>query len=155
MIEFRGYISGAAEKHFHKKSRNLGRSLLLKSALLVLPPIISLARNTSNWKIIGYFCAFIVLILLAVHLPKSKKERIAITPKKIYTEEDYIICVSDQYVESRMIKDVKNVYDHGEFYDLVFPFGKISDKFICQKNLLTEGTLAEFEALFDGKIVRK
>lgn len=74
MIEFRGYISGAAEKHFHKKSRNLGRSLLLKSALLVLPPIISLARNTSNWKIIGYFCAFIVLILLAVHLPKSKKE---------------------------------------------------------------------------------
>lgn len=54
-----------------------------------------------------------------------------------------------------MIKDVKNVYDHGEFYDLVFPFGKISGKFICQKNLLTEGTLAEFEALFDGKIVRK
>ena len=43
--------------------------------------------------------------------------------------------------------------DH--FYFIKFPFGKYSDKFICQKSLLTQGTLEEFEALFEGKIERK
>jgi hypothetical protein len=28
-------------------------------------------------------------------------------------------------------------------------------KFICQKDLLTEGTLEEFESLFEGKIIKK
>ena len=35
-----------------------------------------------------------------------------------------------------------------------FIFGKISDKFICQKDLLTKGSLEEFERIFEGKIKR-
>ena len=57
-------------------------------------------------------------------------------------------------MEYRNIEDVKCVRDFGEFYELVFPFGKISEKFICQKDLLSKGTLAEFEALFGDKILR-
>ena len=53
-----------------------------------------------------------------------------------------------------MISDAKQLRDFGEFYEIVFPFGKVSDKFICQKNLLTQGTLEEFEKLFEGKTTR-
>jgi len=50
---------------------------------------------------------------------------------------------------------VKKVYDYGEFYFISFYFGKISCYFICQKSLLTQGTIEDFEKLFDGKIVKK
>ena len=53
-----------------------------------------------------------------------------------------------------VIGDAKQVRDFGEFYEIVFLFGKISDKFICQKNLLTKGTLEQFESLFNGKLQR-
>ena len=76
-------------------------------------------------------------------------------PKKIYVEDEYIVCVGEAYEESKFIDDVAKVIDHGEFYELVFPFGNASDKFICQKGLLTKGTLEEFEQLFSGKITRK
>ena len=69
-------------------------------------------------------------------------------------EEDYVLCVSDKYTETRSINDVKKVIDHGEYYELCFSFGKLSDKFICQKNLITKGTIQEFETLFSGKITR-
>ena len=75
-------------------------------------------------------------------------------PKKIVTDNDYIISIADKYSDSRNINDVKLVRDFGEFYEIIFPFGKISEKFICQKNLLVKGTIEEFEALFGDKIVR-
>ncbi len=63
-----------------------------------------------------------------------------------------VICIADKYKECRKISDVKRVRDYGEFYELVFPLSKMSEKFICQKNLLTKGTLEEFKRLFRGKI---
>ena len=69
--------------------------------------------------------------------------------------DDNLICISDKQSESRSIGLVKTAYDYGEFYFLSFPMGKKSGNFVCQKDLLTQGTLEEFEKLFDGKIVRK
>ena len=39
MVEFKGYISGAAEKHFYKKTTNLGQNLMLAGVLFLLPLI--------------------------------------------------------------------------------------------------------------------
>ena len=79
----------------------------------------------------------------------------ALLPQLIYTERETITCVSETYTEVAHINDVSKVVDHGDFYQLVFPYGKKTNKFICQKDLLTRGSLAEFEALFIGKIERK
>ena len=75
-------------------------------------------------------------------------------PKRIYTRDNHIVCVADKYTDSKLISDVTKVLDHGEFYELCFPFGKISEKFICQKSLLFKGSLGAFERLFKGKIVK-
>lgn len=155
MIEFSGYLNGAAEKYFHKKTRILGRNILLVGVLILLPAIMSIGIRMKTWGlIIAYFSLFIIIPLLAL-IPKSKKERIAITPKKVFTEDGYIVCVADRYTESRLLNEAKQLRDFGEFYEIVFPFGKISDKFICQKDLCTKGTIEAFEALFEGKIVRQ
>ena len=50
-----------------------------------------------------------------------------------------------------MIESIHNVYDFGEYYHL----WEAGDMFLCQKNLLTKGSLEEIEKIFEGKITRK
>ena len=154
MIEFNGYLSGAAEKRLYEKSRDLAQNLFLFAVLALLPMIIFWGIRMKSWQLVCVYCSLFVLIPLLVRIPKSKKERLAMTPKRVYVEEDHIVCITDQYTESRLICNVKKVIDRGEFYELYFPFGQISEKFICQKSLLSKGTLKEFEALFGDKIQR-
>ena len=155
MIEFDGYIFGAAEKHFFARSRNLAQNVLLFAVLALLPAVIRFAGKVGSWGWIAGYCSLFLLIPLLLRIPKSEKEKLTLIPRKIYVEDEYIVCIGEKYVESKLIADVAKVVDYGEFYELVFPFGKVSDKFICQKSLLTKGTLEEFEQLFDGKITRK
>ena len=155
MIEFDGYIFGAAEKRFWARSRNIAQAVLLMGVLAILPAVISFAEKVGVWVWIAGYCSLFLLIPLLLRIPKSEKEKRTLLPKKIYVEDEYIVCVGEAYEESKFIDDVAKVIDHGEFYELVFPFGNASDKFICQKGLLTKGTLEEFEQLFSGKITRK
>jgi hypothetical protein len=155
MIEFSGYISGSAEKRLYEKSRNIAQGILLFAVLALLPPVIFFALKMKLWSLVCGYCSLFVIIPLLLRIPKSKKERMAMLPKRIYVEDEHIVCITGQYTESRMISDVKKVVDHGEFYELSFVFGKVSDKFICQKSLLMKGTLEEFEAMFGDKVYRK
>lgn len=154
MIEFNGYISGNAEKHFRKKGIILGLKIIYGGLMLWLPIVVILFFDTKNWLIPGLYCAMFMLCTILALISKSKKERLSLTPKRIFTDGDFIVCVTDENTESRLIADAKQIRDFGEFYEIVFPFGKLSEKFICQKNLLSKGTLEQFEALFEGKIER-
>lgn len=155
MIEFDGHITGAAEKHFQKKAGDFVQKTLIVGMVVASPIIILFSQKMQSWLPMAAYGLFFVCILLTLRIPKSKKERTAVMPKRVYTEEEFIVCVADTYEEYRNMGDVKEVRDYGDFYELVFPFGKVSDKFICQKDLLTKGTIEEFESLFEGKIVRK
>lgn len=157
MIVFNGYISGKAEKYYFKKTRILGQRLLLFAAIMISPWVIWWSIKTHNWFVlVGYSLIFLVIPLLAI-IPPSKKSKKELTPKKIFIEDGYIICVADRFTESRLIADVKQVNEYDEFYEITFPFGKVSDKFICQKSLLSEGTLEEFERIFEkqGTVFKK
>lgn len=50
-------------------------------------------------------------------------------------------------------KKIKKVLDAGDCYYLIY--ADINNCIVCQKNLLVEGTIEEFEELFQGKIIRK
>ena len=153
MIEFNGYLYGAAEDRFYQKSRDFAQNIMLLAVLIVFPSIVVFfGIRMKSWQFVLGYCSLFVLIPLLARIPKSKKERHALTPKRIYVEDDHIVCICDRYTESRLVSDVTKVINCGEFYELCFSFGKFSEKFICQKNLLTRGTLEEFEALFEGKV---
>jgi len=96
----------------------------------------------------------IILAALALLLPnvQTKKEKEKITPQRVYIDGDMIVSKSNAAVDTRNIKDVKEVRDYGEFY--YFVFKAYSYRFVCQKNLLTQGSIEEFENLFTGKIKR-
>ena len=153
MIEFNGYLSGNAEKHFFRKARDYAQTLLMIGAVFALPVVGILGIQLHTWIPLGVNCTLFIIIPLLVRIPKSKREKISITPKKICIEDECIICMADKYEELRSISDVKSVLDHGDFYELIFQFGKTSEKFICQKNLIINGSLEEFELLFEDKFV--
>ena len=155
MIKFDGHLTGRAEKHFHKRARELGQKIILLAELFLLPVAIYISWGLRSWQVIVGYLLLFGFIFLLTFIPKSAKEKKAWLPKRINVEDEYISCVADKYSESKRIDEAKCVLDFGEFYEVVFPFGKMSEKFICQKSLLTEGTLEEFEALFADKIKRK
>ena len=78
-----------------------------------------------------------------------------LTPKKIQITDETIICTADKFTDSRFISAVNKVYDYGDFYFISFVFGNISEKYVCQKNLLSKGTLDQFEKIFEPKLVKK
>ena len=156
MITFTGYLTGAAEKAFVKRQR--------KTSLTILGIMVPLSLPTTFYvsvyllRDIRFLYAILAALLLwgvVAVLPKGKKEHMSYLPKKIYVEEDNIVCNTAQDSTSKLISDVKKVIDYGEYYILYFPFGKSYDGFVCQKSLLTKGSLEEFEALFEGKLTKK
>lgn len=158
MIEFNGYLTGNSQKFFCNQIVKFQQKIMI--FLYVLGLII---LYTVFYLLYGYIIEPRVVLLtlifpvLSLLTPKiqTKKEKEKITPQRVYIENDIIISQSNALVESRFLTDVKEVRDYGEFYYFVFPFGKYSYRFVCQKNLLSQGSLEEFESLFEGKIVRK
>lgn len=53
-----------------------------------------------------------------------------------------------------MLSAVKCVKDYGEWYHFEFNFSDRDMYFVCQKSLLTEGSIEEFESLFADKLMR-
>ena len=153
MIEFSGYLTGKARQHFIKKSKQLGQRIIAIGCAFMFLPVLSFSIAAKSIVIAGLYLGIVLLFLFLTFIPYSDKKIKSILPNRIFLQEDCIVCIANSYTESKFIDDVKVVYDHGDFYELCFPFGKISEKFICQKDLLICGTLAEFEALFDESII--
>lgn len=156
MIKFDGYLTGTSQKFFCKQIVKLQQKLIIFTcipALILLSIVFYLL-----FDIIAIYpeivISEIILVALVVMLPKiqTKKEKEKITPQKIFIDNDLIVSESNAAVETRFIKDVKEVRDYNEFY--YFVFNQYSYRFVCQKDLLTQGSIEEFEALFDGKIQR-
>lgn len=154
MIIFNGFLSGSAEKRLHKKNSDFGRNCALVAIILFFPIILFICIETQIWLIsILYVLLFLAIPLLS-KIPQSEKEKKMVTPKQIIIDEKNMVCKTNKFEEIRYIQDVKIVNDYGDFYELIFPFGKISNNFICQKKLISNGTIEEFESLFSGKIKR-
>ena len=154
MIEFEGYLTGKAEKYFFKNSRKFGQRLILIAIVLLLPTMVFFSIIVRDAKFLTLYAIIAVILIIFTYVPKRKSVAKSLTPKRIFIEDDCIVCVADQYTESRFIEDAKLVRDFDEFYEIVFPVGKLSDKFICQKSLISGATLGDFESKFSCEIVK-
>ncbi len=53
------------------------------------------------------------------------------------------------------ISDVKKVYDKGDWYEFNCFFPHRNINLLCQKDWIKQGTIEEFEKLFEDKLVRE
>ena len=119
MIEFTGSLTGAAKTAFLLKQRKTGVLIFAIAFPLVLPLVFFMGHEMFHEPRFSYIMGgamFIMCVLLAVR-PMSKKEISQILPQRIYANKNHIVCIAEQYKESKPISDVSKVIDYGSIYD--------------------------------------
>lgn len=157
MIEFKGELTGNCRK-FAIKGYILFKVLVASSTIIVCALPAALFAHIFSEVAFLIWSPFL-LIFLASILPPTKAEMKKRIANRVFIDLDErtIVC---NYARTdneifKMIDDVVSVIDHGEWYSLSFSTIPLLQYLNLQKDLLTEGTLEEFEALFEGKIERR
>lgn len=105
-------------------------------------------------------CSFIFLgiTFLSVKIPKKVVLRFRLSPHIIITEKDLSLELwsnGEKVWRRRNLSKVKKILNCGEVYYIVFKFGGITNAWICQKDNIINGTIKDFETLFQSKIIRE
>lgn len=161
IIEFFGTLSEQCQKDVTRRGKRLFAITFTVVTLLfgVVPTIICYIQN--DYEYFYEFFGLTVLCLIMTVIYWLPINIIRKPPQGVSTE--FLIRIEDSFitrsgyngVQKKSLKKVKKVIDVGEWYYVIFRLGDISNAFVCQKDLIKEGTLEQFEALFEGKIVRK
>lgn len=152
MIIFEGQISGECKKGVFRRSAKFAFFGGLMSSIIFSIPTIIVAI-TLHWLALLFFLILIPLPFLATITP-NEKDLPTFLPSKVTidTKAGEIIAESSRFCTDAYIDDVVKVLDYGEWY--LIDVGDRDGRFICQKDLLTSGTLEEFEEIFKDKICR-
>ena len=103
MIEFNGYLSGSAEKHFKRQERKLTVVVLVTTFCIFLPVAIYLSLTTEN-LIFVLALVFGVLLMSVLLIFPSKKVSKELLTKRIYTDEEFIVFETDKSEGYRRIE---------------------------------------------------
>ena len=153
MFEFKGKLSEECEDFLYKKQRRMELISLSSVASVFSIAIIVLAILLHPILLIGLILP--ALFLLAPILPITKKSFLQHMPNRITFDfdEDTVFYSSEKVKDSYKISQIETILDYGNFYHLIFEPAPDS-YYVLQKNLIVQGTIEEFENIFEGKIVR-
>lgn len=153
MIEFSGDLTGVSKEYALKRNAKITQRFLLLMAVCSLPAsyIISVAFLHNFW-IFSLPALFFVTAIISGIMYKCPTRKL---PTDVCIEQDKIVINYKFNSQTLDINGVKAVYDYRDFYEIIPKNKFILAVFVCQKDLLTSGTLEEFETLFEGKTVRK
>ncbi len=154
MIEFCGNLQGQARKYAFKQVNKHSIIGSIIAAVLATIAIILLAVFV-DVIILVFLVLPPTLILVSIFAKSSKSIEASIFPERIVVDKDCIISSSAEFRDERELSQINSIIDFGEFYQIIFDAKYESNKYICQKDLITKGTIEDFEKLFENKIVRK
>ena len=160
MVEFKGKISEHIKKNiYQKRLRIMGLIVLCFVAVfgismftvIFLDGEISARENgyIKDVLIMLIGCTLLSLWLIIAPYSKRQREQAWEFRVKINEENVSVTNVTDNIRIRKEIGKIRKVSDKGEYYLLHYA---LIDSFICEKSLLVNGTLEEFESLFEGKI---
>ena len=161
MIEFKGEHTQAVKNFVTRirtariKANALFGVLLLGFVVmeLVFPRLFTWYKQPPMPLIIGSAFAAILWFAFFV-LPLKKQSHGNDLPDRVSVEDGAVCSYYGKQCERVAVSAVLKVVDFGEFYYVCRDKADFAF-FVCQKNLISGGTIEEFEALFEGKIVRK
>lgn len=155
MIIFEGQITGACWQEF---CRQYKKGMLFYPILSIICWVFvcGIGAGTILHSLLPLTVSAPLFALTFIPLFISYKPGSKISPKHwnritIDTDEGTLYLNEGKREEEFiMLDDITKIYDFGEFYH-IWDLGPI----YCQKSLLLEGTIEEFEKIFEGKIIRK
>lgn len=164
MIIFRFKFQGNIKNYLIKKQkRGSFLAALITALLFFVPAVIVGAIWYNNFIAVMISIGLTVFSLLFLiyfsrwdsplnGFYKSVPEKIIIDSKQSIIETSGI---TKYCYKSVNFDEIKEILDLEKFYEFKF-YGLAGSRFfICQKDLIIEGTIEEFEKLFEDKIVRK
>ena len=157
MISFKGNLSGSAEKHEIKFGIKMATIISVIGVIISVP--VWLAMLTFGGADNPILDTIIVSLVLAGPYPtiiflatRSKSFRKKYFHIDVFYDGEFLVSKDYKGNETfRLASEATCVKDYGEFYQVFYGIMRFP---VCQKDLLVSGTLEEFEALFEGKIVR-
>ena len=146
MIEFNGFLTGCAKKHFIKRLR-FGYILLMEFMLIMSIPFwFSFGYSINRvWGTVVLLIVMSLAMAMLGYLCVTKKEKQRMNLKKIKIFNGRIFSFSENSKTTNKLSSVKCVRDYGDFYDIVFPCFFFVSVYVCQKDLISKGSLKEFE----------
>ena len=162
MIEFFGTLDEQCQKEINKRTRIMLAIVFTCFTVLlgIIPTVVLYIQQDEDFYEFFGLTVLLVIVSFIFWLPIN-----VIRKPPEGTSTDVLIQIDGSYImrsgfgavqtQKKPLSKVKKVIDVGEWYYVVFKGGSLNSAFVCQKNLLKQGTLDEFEALFEDKIIRK
>ena len=158
MIEFNGDFSQKKQNDLAKlvTKQTLLRLIVLTIIFSIIILILAFVWSMAFLIMVAYVIVACFIYALTVYLRYRKgKALYGMLPKKISVDS----CgnIKAEWKNTYILKkyfDIRKIVDFDEYYCIYFKPFKGNDIF-CQKNLLTQGTIEDFERIFEDKIVRK
>ena len=146
MIKFSGELSSKCKKFAINKEKN---NAFIGALVAIAPLIVFFTIISLTWEPI--FALFVPVCILAIFMggakPKEKSYGL-ILPHTIEIDDDLLVAHGERFCETREYSQIKKIIDMGEWYDIYFYFPHKSSRFICEKQLIVEGSIEEFENQF-------
>jgi len=160
-IEFEGMLSDEIRmRHLKRQSVFLVILGLCMLIVFIVPPTIvfGIKGDVAFAKEMIVSCVVCVVFYLMILIPVPKTRLFKFGQRITITEETVtrVFTQGQVLVYSVPIKKIRKVYDYGDCYYLSLSLiGDPSDVWICQKDQIKQGTIEDFEKLFEKKIVRR
>ena len=151
-IVFEGELSVKNKKYFIKQLKIIIFLCWLISSWIVAIPFILL--TIFNDKIFIYF-SLLLLLFPFIFLIIKNKHLEDMLPKKVIIYKDLMISFVKNAKYEEVFDNISKVVDYGDCYKIYFKLFYKNQSFICQKDLIKEGTLDEFENLFSNELIKK
>ncbi|MBQ9084223.1 MAG: hypothetical protein IJY24_01065 [Clostridia bacterium] len=151
-ILFVGAPTGGASRFLlnQAKKRQIRFSLI---AFAVLEIAIVIAAFMLEFEIIYLtFAPLIILLYLLLPVMPSVRQQIVPSRVRIDISKGTVHSYTAAFERMHSLGEVERVIDYGEWYHIIFRKSVADPFFVCQKSLLSYGTVEDFEALFEGKL---
>jgi len=149
MIIFRGEPSGECKDYINKKS---SKTLLIGALVMNVGVFLFLLMFVFEYPETLAF--MIIPIVSTVVLVINRKSLTVIQHEVMINGNSIRSKTKDGREIFIMVNDITEVADNGTYYSFAVKNARATYMFACQKDLLVEGTLEDFEKLFEGKIVK-
>ena len=149
MIEFKGNVSKKCRRFIKWKMSRVGVYGIVAAMVIVAGPIVVSLAMWRPWTLLMTLPPLTIFPVLCFAMEKIDN----FTPLRITISKDGSMkseCKETTVMEQ--ISNVKKVKDLGDFYYVYFGTYDTLTRFVCQKDLLTKGTLEEFEEMFAEKM---
>lgn len=153
MIEFNGELSEKCKNYILKRESMISLiSASIVSFLFMIPLLVVIFMY--DWIFVIAIPVLMIFVALSAVRPPEKYYG-KIIPKRITINDDDMESCGEEFSCLGLVSQVKKVVDMGEWYHIFFNYPYRNPRFVCQKDLIKQGTLDEFEKIFEGKIIRK